>query len=578
MFSWILFTALLIPTAYTLPNDIRCRCRPTEPCWPTEPQWNAFNRSVSGNLLAVKPVGAVCHDPTYNEPACWDVSALQWTNWEFGKTIKDSCFIQSPRGQPCNRGRISLFSVLARSVKDIQETVKFATKHNLRLVIRNTGHDFLGRSSAPDSLQISTSFLNSINFHDDFTAQGAGRGTRGHGAAVTVGAGVQFKDLYAAAGMQKLSVVGGFASTVGVAGGYIQGGGHSMLGPWKGMAVDHALEFKVVTAKGLHVIANQYQNSDLFWALRGGGGGTFGVVTSVTLKAHPDAPLVAVQFDMSRPSADEVFWACAEAIHAHMPSVSDEGGSGYFRIIPKMTPNSAVLTIRNYFIEHTDIAPINEIYSPLMAALERLTNQTRLVTISAEPSISGTYETVLPEVESTSGVNVALGSRLLSRSLLESDTGPRRLSRALSSLPPLRQAESILVSLVAGGAVAKNTRSKTALHPAWDKALVHIVVTRLFGPNATDAAVDEFYKSLTQKDTAALRSLEPGSMGAYYNEADPNEKDFAENFWGADNYERLKRVKSKWDPKDLFIVRKGVGSERWDDSGFCRSTWFGGMR
>lgn len=67
-------------------------------------------------------------------------------------------------------------------------------------------------------------------------------------------------------------VVGGEGLTVGYSGGYLQGGGHSPLSSILGMGADHVLEYQVVTGDGRFVTASSSQNSDLFWALRGGGG------------------------------------------------------------------------------------------------------------------------------------------------------------------------------------------------------------------------------------------------------------------------------------------------------------------
>lgn len=58
--------------------------------------------------------------------------------------------------------------------------------------------------------------------------------------------------------------------------------------------------------------------------------------------------------------------------------------------------------------------------------------------------------------------------------------------------------------------------------------------------------------------------------GAYMNEADAYEVDFATVFYGQENYAKLTQVKSKYDEGDLFIVQTGVGSERWDEDGMCR--------
>lgn len=92
--------------------------------------------------------------------------------------------------------------------------------------------------------------MKSMAFTNRFVPEGAaGSTSESFGSAVTIGAGVQLKELYVAATKHNVTVVAGLARTIGAAGGYIQGGGHSPLGNWKGMASDNALEFKVVNAK-----------------------------------------------------------------------------------------------------------------------------------------------------------------------------------------------------------------------------------------------------------------------------------------------------------------------------------------
>lgn len=127
--------------------------------------------------------------------------------------------------------------------------MKFAQAHDLRLVVKNSGHDFLGRSSAPGSLQILTQGMKGIQLVDDFVPKGAAsaRGNGGEGHAVTIAAGVNLAELYAAVTRYNRTVIAGASHTVGAAGGYINGGGHSPFSTWKGLASDNALEFEVVT-------------------------------------------------------------------------------------------------------------------------------------------------------------------------------------------------------------------------------------------------------------------------------------------------------------------------------------------
>lgn len=115
--------------------------------------------------------------------------------------------------------------------------------------------------------------------------------------ALTLGAGVRFSQAWEFAAENNVVLVGGDCSEVGPVGGWVQGGGHGMLAPRYGLGVDNVLEFEIVTADGQLQIANSCTNPDLFWALRGGGGGTWGAVTKATFKAHPNEALVGVRWD-----------------------------------------------------------------------------------------------------------------------------------------------------------------------------------------------------------------------------------------------------------------------------------------
>ncbi|KAL8910063.1 MAG: hypothetical protein Q9171_004617 [Xanthocarpia ochracea] len=89
---------------------------------------------------------------------------------------------------------------------------------------------------------------------------------------------------------QGVRVLGGYCPSVGIAGGYVQSGGHGPLAASYGMAADNTLEFEVVTVDGKHLVASLTQKSDLYWALSGGGGGNYVVVLPLTTKAYPDGP------------------------------------------------------------------------------------------------------------------------------------------------------------------------------------------------------------------------------------------------------------------------------------------------
>ena len=98
--------------------------------------------------------------------------------------------------------------------------------------------------------------------------------------------------------------------TVGFAGGYIQRGGHGPLASLHGMAADQALSFEVITADGVYRTANAGENSDLFWALKGGGPSTFAAIVSVTVKTFPETPAAGaiLHINSTHTNDTEVFW------------------------------------------------------------------------------------------------------------------------------------------------------------------------------------------------------------------------------------------------------------------------------
>jgi len=164
----------------------------------------------------------------------------------------------------------------------------------------------------------------------------------------TFGAGVQWYEAYEAVKQRNRVIVGGISArgSVGAAGGWLSGGGHSAIAPNYGLGasnspnltqpysydgfvgVDNVLEITIVTADGSHVIANQHRNQDLFWAVRGGGGGTWGVVTSVTYKTHPSTPFSAAFLLANSTNANSTQRLLAEIIRL-TPSLVDQGYGGY---------------------------------------------------------------------------------------------------------------------------------------------------------------------------------------------------------------------------------------------------------
>ncbi|KAF8456504.1 hypothetical protein BDZ91DRAFT_773355 [Kalaharituber pfeilii] len=598
----LLLTASLPFT--TLARSIKkdCKCTPSDACWPSEEEWHHFNKSIGGILVDVNPVAEPCYkdSPEYDEARCDEVTKMfHDSRWRTDQADlcpgNESCYLPSvlPPSPPpvCKQGRVPLYGVPAKSAKDISKTVKFAAKHNIPLVIKNSGHDYLGRSSRRNALMIWTHFMSSIEYLNEdggWTPEGCkggkGREYKEDDLLIKAAAGVMLYDLYQSVGKRGRTVVAGAAGTVGVAGGYIQGGGHSALGPWKGMAIDHLVEVEVVVADGRVLKASPCVNTDLFWALRGGGGGTFGVVTSVTLRTHEDPPTIIYSVNATIPfgssndttSADNKLWQLASEWHALGPAIDDRGGSGYYYFFPNMPGLNGKMFISGLiFIGATNLTEIEELFSPFVNwAYDNIGGpETGLVAkLGIElPKMSSFFNSV-PPTDSTSGGNSLLGSRLVSKELLSTREGVEKTSEAMRKGSKLGV---VLGHYVAGKGAAANKHIDSALHPAWRKTLTHIVFATGWDDGASFEYQESIKRMLTEQAVPALKELDwdpvkkRQTMGAYINEADKEEKNWQDSFWG-DNYPRLRKLKQKWDPKGVFWCRPCVGSEDWDREGVCK--------
>lgn len=227
-----------------------CRCFPGDACWPEHSEWNAFNQSLGGKLIATVPIASVCHDTfgSYDAEGCAKLKSIWFypkTHFDTSSSImapyftNDSCNPFLPRDAPCSLGNYIVYAVNASDAEDFKKTIKFTQRHNIRLTIRNTGHDYNGKATGAGAVGIWTHHMRSMKIFDY-------RSSTYNGKAMKVGAGVQATDAYRYAHNRSLVVVGGNCPTVGIAGGYTQGGGHSPLSSKFGMAADQALEWEVV--------------------------------------------------------------------------------------------------------------------------------------------------------------------------------------------------------------------------------------------------------------------------------------------------------------------------------------------
>src|SRR6266850_934176 len=257
------------------------RARPSDPDWPSAASWERLKQEVGGRLIQVQSPLAACRDSP-------DGAACK----ELFRKLKNPYYIGDEPGLTQTSGWVdawtsapSVFAVAATKTQDVVAAVNFARENNLRLVVKGGGHSYKGTSSSADSLLIWTRAMNSIVLHDAFIAQGCA-GKQAPQPAVTVGAGTIWKQAYDAVTTKGGRYVqGGGCTTVGVAG-LIQSGGFGSFSKNFGLASAALLEAEVVTADGAVRIANACTHPDLFWGIKGGGGGSLGVVTRVTLRTR----------------------------------------------------------------------------------------------------------------------------------------------------------------------------------------------------------------------------------------------------------------------------------------------------
>ncbi|KAK1145762.1 hypothetical protein N8T08_004000 [Aspergillus melleus] len=491
--------------------------------------------------------------------------ALQWTNWETYAPKNETCYVDSPKDVVCGQGRIARYAAEIETPEDAQATIKFARKHNIRLVIKNTGHDVTGKTSAPDSLQIATNRLKDIQYLSDFVPRGA-KVHHSRGPAVTMGAGVLGLELNSAGAAGRYLAVTGICGTVGTAGGYIQGGGASALNRLFGLASDNALQFTVVTAEGKLVVANEFQNKDLFWALRGGGGGTFGVVMNVTVRVYPDVSAVHTLLTITQPSGGEKFWEAARELLAAQPTLV--AGLSHVRItgfpINANDPSTGTLVLEAT-LYNTTVTATDESFAPLR---EALTNAGIPHGYQSDhlPSVSAYLKN--SQYIDTGGVGTLHGSALVSENFYHAADAPSKLADTLSKL---RAAPGSVfeVTTFGGGQVKANKHIvDSAVHSAWREALTVIDLFVNLPSNSSFEMQRTAQGFLTGVQMPLLLSLEP-RMASYVNGADSQQKDFQWRFWG-DNYKRLYGIKQAWDKDGLFICTMGVGSEDWDKEGMCK--------
>ncbi|KAI8307489.1 FAD-linked oxidoreductase ZEB1 [Colletotrichum sp. SAR11_240] len=576
-----------------------CKSFPGSADWPPTESWAALNESLGGRLLQPVAPGAVCHpgEPTHDAGRCAAVQAgwsrfdfhkadpvsVMWDNWSDDTCLPDAAYL-------CRADGYSAFVVNATTPEHVKFGVDFARENNVRLIVKSTGHDYLGRSFAPGSLSIWVHHMQDVQYHGA-GFQLAGSDITIEGNAVTVGGGTELYNAQKALAEHGQVMVGGGCGTVGV-GGFTPGGGHSLLGPRYGMAADNVLQMEIVTPKGEIMTINKAQNTDLFWAMRGGGPGTFGVITSITFLTHP-SPAITHTFWAIRTEPDAPYLPALTAyVLSQMPALERAGMSMYCtssrvlmdNLFPVQSLPAQIAGMMGVALLQDQLDPeaMQELWQPLNATIA--TRWPKAVFVLQTEQFSSWFDWFDKYRDARPvGYHLIFASRLLDEAALTEDVDA--LAAAVETAT--ESVGRVTAFLVAGKGMheAVPRGGGNAVHPAWRRAYVHAMATAQFP--AMNATARREAIELVDAAAEGLRRLAP-DMGSYINEvSDPfeledelligtqgsvYEKDWQQAYWGA-NYERLLSIKKTVDPDEVFWCEPCVGNEGWevvDEGRLCR--------
>lgn len=545
----------------------RCKTYPGDLLYPGKLVWSLFNILLGGALIETVPFAAVCYDDFGNfDAARCDYITRNWSNYSY-MHIEDPTSINSvlyegnnclpqgidPTADGCEVGGLPSYVVAATNVAQIQLAVNFARNLNLRLVIHNTGHDFGAKSTGAGALSIWTHHLKSVQFFKAYNGHGY------KGPAFKVGAGVQAFEIYEAARKQGVTVVGGEGETVGVMGGYIQGGGHSPLSGLYGMASDQVLAFEVVLANGRFVTASPSSNSDLFWALRGGGGSTYGVVTSVLVKAHPQIKVATLTFDLGTgPNVTaEQFWAAMRAyFDGFIEYAVDKGNYEYFRIF-STGPGAFAFSMAPWFAPGMTEKELRALVAPLFAEFDKIGVEYTPVFREFD-NYYDAWRASFP-LESWASPSIRQASRLFPRENWESKS---KLDTTFETIKSTIEDGNFVIAFNINA--GPKGYPDTAVNPAWRNTVMHAICASRWNPTDDYATKKAASDRLTFDWMKRWRDVSPGA-GAYMSESDYIEPNFTQSFWGT-KYPKALSLKKKYDPKDVFYAQNAVGSEFWEMS------------
>jgi FAD/FMN-containing dehydrogenase len=563
------------------------RVRPGESGWPTAADWRKLDEAVGGNLMEVRALFSDC-DSDRGSTGCKEALA----------NIRNPFYIgDQPAGTQVSgwldawKPAPSVYAVRARHSADVAAAVNFARERRLRLVVKGGGHSYQGTSNAPDSLLVWTRGMNEVALQDAFVPAGCA-GKASPMPAITAGAGAMWIDLYDAVTTRAGRYVqGGGCTSVGVAG-LVQSGGFGSFSKAFGSAAAGLLEAEIVTADGRVRTVNACSDPDLYWAIKGGGGGSWGVVTRLTLRTHELPEFFGAAWGKVRAKSDDAYrrllakffeFYAASLFNPHWGEQVRIGSENAFEI--------------SMVCQGLDAKQATETWQPFFAWIKASPREFAILDelgAGAKPArhwwdIAGNHSMIqdnrrgaAPSHGWWEGDQDQVGAFLhgydslwLPATLLEAAERPH-LIEALIAGGRYQEIELHFNKGLAGAPPAAIAASlDTATNPAVTAAFALAIIATGEGPQypgmgrpATDAAAAHAAARAVDQSSAQLRRIVP-EAGSYVSESNYFNAAWQQAFWGK-NYPRLRGVKGRYDPDGLFFVHHGVGSEDWSADGFTR--------
>ena len=564
----------------------RSRVRPTDPRWPAAADWQALKSALGGNLLRVAALCGVCEQP--DSAAC---AALR-------HELSNPFYLGDQPGGTQVSGWLnawmpaaSVYAVRARHAADVAAAVSFARTHHLRVAVKGGGHSYFGNSQAPDSLLIWTRAIRTIALHEAFVGEGC-RGREAPAPAVSLGAGCMWIDAYQAVTAEAGRYVqGGGCTTVGVAG-LIQSGGFGSFSKGFGNAAAGLIEAEVVTADGVVRIANAATHPDLYWALKGGGGGTFGVVTRVTLRTHELPEFFGAAWGTIRAHSDAAFRELLRRfLDFYATHLANEHWGEQFAVRPDNSlkislvcqglTRDEVRALWQPFFDWAHAAAGLEVSAELGAGAKAarkwwdIAGNSNMIADS-RPDAPATHGWWQGDQDQVGMFLHGYDSLWLPAALLQGGAREHLVS-ALIAASRFKEVELHCNKGLAFAAAPAIAASRaTAMNPDVTQAFALAIIADGEGPRYPGLPSAALDVSAARKDAedirraaAELRRIAPAA-GSYLSESNYFNERWQAAYYGPENYRRLRLIKKKYDPEGLFWVHHGVGSEEWSADGFTR--------